>query len=40
MSFVIGATGKGDKREHGKAGEDQIFYHISFVKVGTTGVHG
>ena len=31
MSFVIGATGKGDKREHGNAGEDQIFYHISFV---------
>jgi hypothetical protein len=28
MSFVIGATGKRDERERGKAGEDQMFYHI------------
>jgi hypothetical protein len=40
MSFVIGATGKRDERKRGKAGEDQMFYHISFVKVETAGAHG
>jgi hypothetical protein len=40
MSFVIGATSKREQRERGKAGEDQMFYHISSIKVGATGVHG
>jgi hypothetical protein len=31
VSFVAGATGKGDERKRGKAGEDQIFvdgFHV------------
>ena len=33
MPLVIGATGKRDKRKRGKAGEDQIFYHTSVLKL-------
>jgi hypothetical protein len=40
MSLVIGATSKRDKRDSGNAGEDQIFHHVSIVKVGATGMHG
>jgi hypothetical protein len=40
MPLVLGATDKRDKRKRSKAGENQIFDHISFIKVGATGAHG
>jgi hypothetical protein len=39
MSFVIGATGKRDESERGKAEEYQIFHHVSIVKVGAAEAH-
>jgi hypothetical protein len=33
MPFVVGAADKRDERKRGNAGEDQIFYHISVLKL-------
>ena len=33
MPFVVGATGKRDKRKRGNAGVDQMFYHIGSFKL-------
>jgi len=33
MLLIAGATGERDKRERGKAGENQIFNHISVLKL-------